>query len=216
MINGEEKMDPALWLAFAAASSVLLAIPGPTVMMIASYAMSRGRETGWATVPGVALGDLTAMSVSLAGAGAVLAASAELFTLLKLAGAGYLIWLGIQLWRSKPELAAAPTSGGRRDKVKMFANTYIVTALNPKGIVFFVAFVPQFVDPARPLFAQFAILTATFVILGAINAAFWVIMAGTMRSRFANPKALRLINRLGGSAMIGAGLLTAMTRRAAG
>lgn len=208
-------MDPAIWFAFAAASSVMLAIPGPTVMMVASFAMSRGRETGWATVPGVALGDLTAMTVSLAGAGAVLATSADLFTMLKLAGAGYLVWLGIQLWRSKPELAPAPASNGRRDKLKMFANAYVVTALNPKGIVFFVAFVPQFVDPARPLLAQFVILIATFVILGAVNAAFWAAMAGTMRSNFSSPRALRLVNRLGGSAMIGAGLLTAMTRRAA-
>jgi threonine/homoserine/homoserine lactone efflux protein len=208
-------MDPAIWLAFAAASSIMLAIPGPTVMMVASYAMSRGRATGWATVPGVALGDLTAMTVSLAGAGAVLAAAADLFTILKLAGAAYLVWLGVQLWRSEPKLAAAPASNGRRDKAKMFANAHVVTALNPKGIVFFVAFVPQFVDPARPLLAQFAILIATFVILGAINAAFWAVMAGTMRSRFSSPGALRLVNRLGGSAMIGAGLLTAMTRRAA-
>lgn len=209
-------MDPALWIAFAAASSIMLAIPGPTIMMIASYAMSRGRETGWATVPGVALGDLVAMTVSLAGAGAVLAASAELFTILKLAGAAYLAWLGIQLWRSKPELAPAPSANGRRDKMKMFTNAFIVTALNPKGIVFFVAFVPQFVDPARPLLVQFAILIATFVTLGAINAAFWAVMAGTMRSRFSSPGALKLVNRLGGSAMIGAGLLTAITRRAAG
>ena len=189
-------MDLTLWLAFTAASSVMLAIPGPTVMLVASYAMTRGRDTGWATVPGVALGDLLAMTVSLLGAGA------ELFTLLKLAGAGYLVWLGIQLWRSKPELAALPGGDQRRDKVRMFSNAFVVTALNPKGIVFFVAFVPQFIDPARPVVAQCAVLIATFVILG------------TMRHRFSSPRALRLVNRLGGSAMIGAGLLTALARRA--
>lgn len=208
-------MDLTLWLAFTAASSVMLAIPGPTVMLVASYAMTRGRDTGWATVPGVALGDLLAMTVSLLGAGAVLAASAELFTLLKLAGAGYLVWLGIQLWRSKPELAALPGGGNqRRDKVRMFSNAFVVTALNPKGIVFFVAFVPQFIDPARPVVAQCAVLIATFVLLGTLNAAFWAVTAGTMRHRFSSPRALRLVNRLGGSAMIGAGLLTALARRA--
>lgn len=207
-------MDLTLWLAFTAASSVMLAIPGPTVMLVASYAMTRGQDTGWATVPGVALGDLLAMTVSLLGAGAVLAASAELFTLLKLAGAGYLVWLGIQLWRSKPELAALPGGDQRRDKVRMFSNAFVVTALNPKGIVFFVAFVPQFIDPARPVVAQCAVLIATFVILGALNAAFWAVTAGTMRHRFSSPRALRLVNRLGGSAMIGAGLLTALARRA--
>lgn len=208
-------MDLTLWLAFTAASSVMLAIPGPTVMLVASYAMTRGRDTGWATVPGVALGDLLAMTVSLLGAGAVLAASAELFTLLKLAGAGYLVWLGIQLWRSKPELAALPGGGNqRRDKVRMFSNAFVVTALNPKGIVFFVAFVPQFIDPARPVVAQCVVLIATFVLLGTLNAAFWAVTAGTMRHRFSSPRALRLVNRLGGSAMIGAGLLTALARRA--
>ena len=114
-----------------------------------------------------------------------------------------------------PELAALPGGGNqRRDKVRMFSNAFVVTALNPKGIVFFVAFVPQFIDPARPVVAQCAVLIATFVILGALNAAFWAVTAGTMRHRFSSPRALRLVNRLGGSAMIGAGLLTALARRA--
>lgn len=206
-------MDLTLWLAFTAASALMLAIPGPTVMLVASYAMARGRESGWATVPGVALGDLVAMTVSLLGAGAILAASADLFTVMKLAGAGYLVWLGVQLWRSKPELASVPVGTGRRDKLRMFSNAFVVTALNPKGIVFFVAFVPQFVDPSRPNVMQCVILIATFVFLGALNAVFWVVMAGTMRNRFSSPRALRIVNRLGGSAMIGAGLLTALTRR---
>jgi len=209
-------MDPTLWLAFTAASAFMLAIPGPTVMLVASYAMARGRESGWATVPGVALGDLVAMTVSLLGAGAVLAASADLFTAMKLAGAGYLVWLGIQLWRSNAELEPVKVGAGRRDKLRMFSNAFVVTTLNPKGIVFFVAFVPQFVDPARPIVMQCVILIATFVILGALNAVFWAVMAGTMRNRFSSPRALRVVNRFGGSAMIGAGLLTALTRRSAG
>ncbi|MEP3113473.1 LysE family translocator [Nisaea sp.] len=208
-------MDLGLWLAFTAASAFMLAIPGPTVMLVASYAMVRGRESGWATVPGVALGDLVAMTVSLLGAGAVLAASADLFTVMKLAGAGYLLWLGVQLWRSKPELAPVQVGTGRRDKLRMFGNALMVTTFNPKGIVFFVAFVPQFVNPGRPIVMQCVILIATFVVLGALNAAFWAVMAGAMRNRFSSPRALQLVNRLGGSAMIGAGLLTALTRRSA-
>lgn len=86
-----------LWLAFAAASAALLAIPGPTVILVVSYALGQGRASGWATVPGVTLGDFMAMTVSLAGAGAVLAASADLFLVLKLCGAAYLIWLGVKL-----------------------------------------------------------------------------------------------------------------------
>lgn len=89
-----------IWLAFALASAVLLSIPGPTVLLVVSYALARGRSSAWATVPGVTLGDFTAITASLLGAGALLQASATLFTVLKLAGAAYLIWLGIQTWRA--------------------------------------------------------------------------------------------------------------------
>jgi len=207
-------MSFELWIAFALASTALLAIPGPTVMLVVSYALGRGRASGWATVPGVALGDFTAMTLSLAGAGAVLAASATLFTALKLCGAAYLVWLGVQLWRAKP--APADVAGLAIDVPhrRMFWSAFVVTALNPKGIVFFVAFVPQFVEPAAPLLPQFAILVATFVALGTANAALWALMAGTMRARFRRPSTLRLVNRIGGSFLIGAGLLTAAVRRA--
>ena len=99
-------MSLELWIAFTLTSSALLAIPGPTVMVVVSYALAKGRSSAWATVPGVTLGDFTAMTVSVLGAGAILAASAALFTALKFFGAAYLIWLGIQLWRSDPSLEA--------------------------------------------------------------------------------------------------------------
>jgi len=208
-------MSLELWFAFAVATSVLLAVPGPTVLLVVSYALGKGRASGLATVPGVALGDLTAITVSLAGAGAVLAASATLFTALKLAGAAYLVWLGIQLWRAGDRLGSLSDVQLRADRPRMFWNAYVVTALNPKGVVFFVAFVPQFIDPAAPLLAQFTILVATFVGLAAVNAAIWALLAGEMRARFQRPSTLRMVNRLGGSFLIGAGLLTALSRRTA-
>ncbi len=204
-------METETWIAFAIASSVVLAIPGPTVMLVVAQALARGRGTGWSTVPGVVLGDAVAMTVSLAGAGAVLAASATLFTALKLAGAAYLVWLGVRLWRHPPDrLAAMPARRGR-----LFAQAFVVTALNPKSIVFFVAFVPQFVDPAAPLLPQVAILEATFLALAAVNVAFWAVGAGTLRRRIGRPSVLRALGRAGGAALVGAGLLTAVARRAA-
>ncbi|MGO8147932.1 LysE family translocator, partial [Rhizobium leguminosarum] len=86
------------WLAFAAASAIMLAIPGPTILLVVSYALGHGRRTAFAKVGGVALGEFTAMTASLFGLGAVLAASATLFTVLKWIGGAYLIWLGIKLW----------------------------------------------------------------------------------------------------------------------
>lgn len=206
-------MSLELWLTFVIASAVLLAVPGPTVMLVVSYALGRGKATGWATVPGVTLGDFAAMTASLLGAGAVLATSATLFTLLKLAGAAYLVWLGIKLWRSEPKLDALASTDERSSGWAMFWNAFVVTALNPKGIVFFVAFVPQFIDPSRPAFAQFAIMEATFLALAAANVAIWALLAGELRARFRRPATLRLVNRFGACFLIGAGLLTAAVRR---
>jgi len=208
-------MSLEMWVAFALASSVLLAIPGPTVMLVVSYALGRGRESAWATVPGVSLGDFTAMTVSLAGAGAVLAASATLFTVLKLCGAAYLIWLGVGLWRAAPERLRLSREGAERRALSgMFWQAYVVTALNPKSIVFFIAFVPQFVVPEAPLLPQFSVLVATFVGLAAVNAALWALLVGEMRRRFEQPAMLKLINRAGAAFLVGAGVLTALARRA--
>ncbi len=208
-------MSFELWIAFAVASIILLSIPGPTVMLVVSYALGRGRSTGWFTVPGVALGDFTAMTLSLLGAGAVLAASATLFTVLKLAGAAYLVWLGIQLWRSEPTAAILEGEAKSKSGKAMFWQAYVVTALNPKGIVFFIAFVPQFVVAGQPALAQFVILETTFLALAAANAALWAVLAGEMRNRFKSPRVLKAINRVGGSLLIGAGAVTALARRTA-
>jgi threonine/homoserine/homoserine lactone efflux protein len=101
-----------------------------------------------------------------------------------------------------------------REYRRMFWHAYVVTALNPKSIVFFIAFVPQFIVPHTPLMPQFAILVATFVGLATVNTILWALLVGEMRRRFDRPGAMRLINRLGGGFLIGAGALTALARRA--
>lgn len=220
-------MSPDTWLAFATASFVMLAIPGPTILLVVSYALSHGRSVAAAVVFGVALGDLTAMTASMLGLGALLATSAELFTALKWAGAAYLAWLGYRLWRA-PVAGPVPDEGGtpaasageRRDGAakglgRIAFHSFAVTALNPKSIVFFVAFLPLFVDPARPLLAQTVILEATFVGLAALNAAAYGLMAAAVGHRLTRPHVRRLVNRAGGTAMIGAALLALSWRRAA-
>lgn len=141
------------WFAFAAASAVLLAIPGPTILLVISYALGHGRKIAGATVAGVALGDFTAMTASMLGLGALLATSAAVFTVLKWIGAAYLVWLGIKLWRApvgNDSGSTVETSPAERP-LRIFLHTYAVTALNPKSILFFVAFLPQFLDLSRPL-----------------------------------------------------------------
>ncbi|MDW3183742.1 LysE family translocator [Roseobacter sp.] len=202
-----------LWLTFVAASTALLLIPGPTVLLVLSYALSKGRSVAVASAAGVAVGDLIAMSASLAGLGALVLASATLFTLLKWVGAVYLVWLGIKLIRSAPSAGLAPATLEINAK-GVFGHTAAVTALNPKSIAFFIAFVPQFLRPEAPLLPQFALLIATFVTLAAVNALAYALLADRLRRLIARPSILTWITRAGGTALITMGVLTATLRRA--
>ncbi|MDJ0994317.1 MAG: LysE family translocator [Dinoroseobacter sp.] len=202
-----------LWLTFVAASTALLLIPGPTILLVLSYALTQGKRVAVSTAAGVALGDLIAMSASLAGLGALVLTSATLFTALKWIGAVYLVWLGIKLIRSTPSEgleAMTPKTASARET---FFHATTVTALNPKSIAFFIAFVPQFIDPMAALMPQFTILTATFVSLAALNALAYALLADKLRERIKRPRMLRWMNRGGGGALVGMGVLTATAER---
>jgi threonine/homoserine/homoserine lactone efflux protein len=199
------------WLAFVAASGVMLLIPGPTVMLVVGYAMAHGRAAALSIVAGVGLGDFLAMTLSLLGLGAALAASAALFTAVKLAGGAYLIYLGWKLWNAPADLRAPEPADGR-SPLSMGLHAFTVTALNPKSIVFFVAFVPQFIDRAQPYLPQVAILVATFVALALTNALVYAMLASRARSMLKRPPVLRAVNRVGGSILISAGAAAALVR----
>jgi len=202
-----------LWLAFAAASAVLLVIPGPTILTVISYSMAHGRRANIPLVAGVALGDSTALVVSLLGLGALLATSGFWFTAVKWVGGLYLLYVGVRLLRagvSSSELAppAVPGSSWR-----LFANTYLVTALNPKGIVFFVAFLPQFISADAPVAQQLRILAATFVVMGTLNAALYAAFAASARRLLSSPAAQRRFNVAGGSLLSAAGMWALLAKR---
>ena len=201
------------WLAFALASAVLVAIPGPTVLLVISYALGHGRKSAAATVAGVALGDFTAMSASMLGLGAFLAASATLFTALKLVGAAYLIYMGVKLCRAPVAFPGVEAPGETRSR-RIFAHAYVVTALNPKGIVFFIAFLPQFLSASHPVLPQMIIFGATFLMLATLNATIYGLAAAAARRSIRKPSVQRAVNRVGGSFLIGAGLLAAGWHRA--
>ncbi|MEO1308120.1 MAG: LysE family translocator [Pseudomonadota bacterium] len=205
-------MDLHLWLTFVVASVALLLIPGPTILLVLSYAISHGRKVAVATAAGVAVGDLIAMSASLAGLGALVLASATLFTVLKWVGAVYLVWLGIKLLRSSGS-AALDEPADTQPANSIFRHAAAVTALNPKSIVFFIAFVPQFLDPGQSLLPQFAILIATFVSLAALNALAYALLADRMRTAISQQGILTWLSRAGGGALIAMGLATAFVRK---
>jgi threonine/homoserine/homoserine lactone efflux protein len=204
-------MSLETWLAFTAASAILVLIPGPTILLVVSYALGQGWRTALPMAVGVALGDFTAMTLSMLGIGALLVASATLFTVLKWLGAAYLIWLGIKLFRAGGTLGAEP----RRDAASaatMLAHAWLVTALNPKSITFFVAFLPQFLDRNADFWTQMLIFEATFLVLAFCNAFGYALVASRARSVFASERAIRVFNRTGGSLLVGAGVATVAMR----
>jgi homoserine/homoserine lactone efflux protein len=200
------------WLAFVAASAVLLAIPGPTVLLVISYALGHGRRSASSTVAGVALGDFTAMTASMLGLGALLATSAALFTVLKWVGAAYLVYLGIKLWCAPVAEAAVDAAAPIARPGRIFLHAYAVTALNPKSIVFFIAFLPQFLDGARAVLPQLVIFEASFLALATLNALTYALLASAARRTIREPRVQRAVNRTGGTLLIGAGALAAAWR----
>jgi threonine/homoserine/homoserine lactone efflux protein len=186
-------------LTFMIASFVLLVIPGPTIIMVVAQALAHGRRVALASVVGVGL----------------LAVSSSIFLVVKWAGAAYLVYIGIKLWItpvSVPDIAAAPVEGSRGS---VFRDSFLVTLLNPKGIVFFMAFVPQFIDARGPFAPQAAVFVVVFVALGLVNAWAYAVLASRARNVIRQPKVLRMATRTGGAFLIGAGLFSALARRAA-
>ena len=208
-------MPIELWLAFVAASAILLVLPGPTILTVISYSVAHGRRANVPLVAAVALGDSTALVLSLVGLGALLATSAFWFTVVKWVGGLYLLILGFKLLRASASsaLPAAPSATGSR--WKLFANTYLVTALNPKGIVFFVAFLPQFISAQASVAAQMWLLAITFVALAVLNATLYAVFATSARRLLSSPVAQRRFNVAGGTLLSLAGVWALLARRAA-
>jgi threonine/homoserine/homoserine lactone efflux protein len=206
-------MNLELWIAFVLAAAVILVTPGPTIILVISQPVSHGRRSVVPLVAGVIFGDFTAMTLSLLGLGALLSASAALFSLFKWIAALYLIFLGINQWRLKPNSSSISNSSQNTSVRSLFRRSYIVTALNPKGIAFFVAFLPHFIDPLKPALAQFLLLGATFLFLATINATLYALFAGQLRETMNKYHVRKWFNRCGASALIGAGIITAGMQR---
>lgn len=201
------------FLPFVLATLVILIIPGPTIVLVITQAVTHGRKSVMPLVAGVLLGDLTAMSLSLAGLGAILAASASLFQLFKWGGALYLVYLGVMMWRKGTFHEDTRENLPLPSHRKLFQRSFIVTALNPKSIAFFVAFLPQFIVADGNVRWQLVILGTTFLVLATVNAACYALFAGKLGGLIRHKRVVRLFNRCGGATLIGAGIVTAATRQ---
>ena len=199
------------WLAYTLVTTTFLLIPGPTIILVISYSLLRGRQAVIALVLGVGLGDLTAMSLSFLGVGVLLQTVATAFYLIKWLGAAYLIWLGIKMWSSASEFTDLDKKNRSHAWREIFSSAYITTALNPKSIVFFLAFIPQFIEPELPFTTQVVILGATFFVLAIISVLVYAALAIYAGQQLHLPLIQRWTHRIGGGLLIGAGGMTAVT-----
>lgn len=194
------------WVTFLVASILFIQVPGPSLLFTIGRALTVGRREALLSVLGNGLGLLVQVVLVAVGLGAVVAASATAYTVVKVAGAAYVVWLGVQAIRHRADarLAMASAAPGRRGHPVRIGLT--VGATNPKTIVFFVAFLPQFADPGGSVAAQTLLLGAVFGAMAVASDSVWAIAAGTARDWFARrPSRLDALSATGGTMMIGLG-----------
>ncbi|MGN6581806.1 MAG: LysE family translocator [Bordetella sp.] len=200
------------WLAFVGASLILLLIPGPTILLVIGDTLANRGRSAWSTISGVAAGDITSMSISLAGAGALLAASATAFIVLKVMGGTYLLYLGaksiLSARRLRDDAVQAALPILHKSARQRFVTAWTVTALNPKSIVFFVAFVPQFISADHSFIAQCAVLLPTFVLFASASASMYALAARRLSIHLTSAAAQRRFGYVGGAVLLGAGAIT--------
>jgi threonine/homoserine/homoserine lactone efflux protein len=197
--------DPSACAAFATASLALLLVPGPTVLFVLGRTLGEGRRAGLRTVLGVATGDSVNVVAATIGLSALLASTAAAFNVVRFVGAAYLVWLGVRQLRAKDrahELATAP----RR---RALLDAFTVSALNPKTTLFFLAFLPQFVDPARNTTLETLVLGGIFVLLGLVTNSAWALTSGALTHHLRSHLVQRWRPWLSGGILIGLGFATA-------
>ena len=193
------------WLAYTFVTATFLLIPGPTILLVISYSLIRGRQAVFALLLGVGLGDIVAMILSFIGVGLLLQTVTIAFQFLKWIGAAYLILLGIKMWRSASESMELSAITDKKVWHAIMANAFVITALNPKSIVFFLAFLPQFINSEKPFITQSLILGSTFLVLAIISVLFYSMLASFTGQQMQLSLIHRWTNRIGGSLLIGAG-----------
>ena len=207
-------MSWTMWLAFLAAALVIAVSPGPGAVLSMSTGLRYGYAAALRAIAGLQLALLLQLCVVALGLGAVLATSEAAFAVVKFAGAAYLIWLGVQKWRSPPEPIGGDGEGLRvQSRRQLYAQGILVNLTNPKAIVFIAALVPQFIVPDRPQWPQFAIIGATMVAVDMMVMSCYALLATRFRPLLRNPRLLRLQNRIFGGLFVGAGAMLAASSR---
>ena len=202
--------EATLLLSFALASFLIVIVPGPTVTVIIANSLKHGTRAGLLNVLGTQIGLIMMIAILAVGMSAVVAGMGSVFEVLRVVGAAYLIWLGIRMWRSDGSLGEKETTA--RPMGSFVLQGFIVIWSNPKALLFFGAFIPQFIDPAGSAAMQTVILGTTFMIVATLFDSVYAIAAGGAGGWLSRER-VRLTERISGTFLIGGGLWLAFARR---
>jgi threonine/homoserine/homoserine lactone efflux protein len=198
----------SLFVGFLAITLVLILTPGPVVTLVISTGATKGTRAALITVAGTSSGSAVLLTVIALGLSWVLNHAVYLFELLRWIGAAYLVWLGVQAWRIAGQVR--PAAEGHHVQ---FVRGFLIALSNPKTIAFFTAFLPQFVDPARPVAPQLFLMCTMSVALAAMSDSCWAIASGIGRAWFMKPARAKLLGRVSGLTLMGGGIWLSLARR---
>lgn len=206
-------MDASTWLTFFFATLAISVAPGPGALAAMGAGLQHGFARGQPVAFGLALGVVTQLMVVGVGLGALLATSEAAFSVVKWLGAAYLVWLGVQQWRAPPRPLAAMQALGLARRRDLVRKGWMVNSLNPKGTVFLLAVVPQFLRLEQPLAPQYAVIAATLGFTDLVVMAGYTALAAKLLGTLTDPQKIRLLNRVFGGLFVAAGLLLASVQR---
>jgi len=204
-------METHIYLAFVIATAIMIALPGPSVLLTVAHGISFGWQRALATVAGETMGIAVQLTVAAVGLASLLNAVAHAFVWLRWAGAAYLVYLGVKQWRSASEPLALDTASV--SKTSLFVQGLIITIPNPKSLIFIAAFLPQFIDTTRPLGVQLTCIVPTFLAITLTVTSGWALLAGKASGFFRSRRAFQSVMRTAGGLMIMAGAGLALARR---
>lgn len=204
-------MSPELYAAYVLATVILILMPGPIVTLVIANSLAYGTRTGVNSALGASVGNAVLAVGGAFGLAALLGLLADVFDIIRYMGAAYLIYLGIKAWRAKPE--TLDDTRPMKSKKAVWGQGFIVAITNPKTLLFYAAFFPQFFDPAQPTAPQLALLAVTFVVIATTLDTMYALLAGRLRGYFSDAKRARVRNRITGTLLIGTGIGMALARR---
>ncbi len=199
------------WLAFVAASALLAFIPGPIVTLVIANSLSQGSRAGVINVLGTFSGSALLFAIGGLGVAWILTALSHWFDIVRGAGAIYLIYLGVRKWFAKPETLAGQQAA--RPGRSLFWQGFVVAVTNPKTILFYAAFFPQFIDPELSATGQLLVLSVTFLVVASSMDLIYVHLAGRLRPWLTGARRGRIRNKITGALLAGTGVALALTRR---